>query len=337
MAQPVKAASVGIGWWSGVLADAVAKTDALEIVTCFTRSPEKRSAFAQKYGCQAAESYEAVLGDSSVEAVLLTTPHSAHREQIEAAAQAGKHVFVEKPLAHTVKAAKAAATACERAGVVLSVGHSRRHQSAARKLKALIEDGTLGQVITAEANLSYGMALTLDASKWRSTRTESPGGPLTSLGIHHLDTLSYLLGPIARISAFSKRLASPVDIDDAVTAILEFESGPLAYVGSNFATPRLFYLNVYGTEANAFAEAEGSKLFLQKKGSEEREAVELGEAVDIILEEMEEFGRCVRAGSRPEVSGPEGVQAIAAVEAIVRSAETGKTVKLKELIGKFGG
>jgi predicted dehydrogenase len=114
---------------------------------------------------------------------------------------------------------------------------------------------------------------------------------------------------------------------------LEFESGPLAYVGSNFATPRLFYLNVYGTEANAFAEAEGSKLSLQKKGGEDREPVEMGEPVDIILEEMAEFGRCVREGSRPEVSGAEGVRAIAAVEAIVRSAETGKTINLKELIG----
>jgi predicted dehydrogenase len=332
MTQPVKAASVGIGWWSGVLAEAVAKTDALEIVTCFTRSPEKRADFAKKYGCAEAESYEAILGDSSVEAVLLTTPHSAHQAQIEAAAQAGKHVFVEKPLAHTVKAAKAAAAACEKAGVVLSVGHSRRHQSAARKLKTLLEEGALGQVITAEANLSYGMGLTLDASKWRSTRTESPGGPLTSLGIHHLDTLAYLLGPIARISAFSKRLASPVDIDDAVTAIMEFESGPLGYVGSNFATPRLFYLNVYGTEANAFAEAEGSKLSLQRKGSEEREPVELGEIADIILAEMAEFGRCVQEGSRPEVSGAEGIRAIAAVEAIVRSAQTGKTIDLKELI-----
>ena len=222
--------------------------------------------------------------------------------------------------------------ACEKAGVVLSVGHSRRHQTAARKIKSFIDDGTLGQVITAEANLSYGMAQTLDDTKWRSNRTESPGGPLTSLGIHHLDTLAYLLGPVARISAFSKRLMSPVDIDDAVTAILEFESGALGYVGSNFATPRVFYLNVYGTEANVFLEAEGAKLSLQKKGSEEREPVDLGEIVDILLEEMEEFGRCVRDGTRPEVSGEEALRAIAAIEAIVRSSEEGRTIALAELL-----
>lgn len=333
MAKPVTAASVGIGWWSNVLADAVQKTDALEIVTCFTRSPEKRAGFAKKYGCREAENYEAVLSDPGVEAVLLTTPHSAHRAQIEAAAKAGKHVFVEKPIAQSVAEAKAAAAACEKAGVVLSVGHSRRRQSGARKLKALIDGGTLGRVITAEANLSYGMGLILDDSKWRSSRIESPGGPLTSLGIHHLDTLAYLLGPIARIAAFSKRLAVPVDIDDAVTAILEFESGSLASVGSNFATPKIFSLNVYGTAANAYCEAEGTRLLLQKKGGEEREPVDLGAPADIILEEMDEFGRCVREGRRPEVSGGEAVRAIAAVEAIVRSAAEGRTVALAELLG----
>lgn len=332
MADPVRVASVGIGWWSGVLADAVQKTDALRIVTCFTRNPKKRSDFAKKYGCREAESYEAALSDPEVEGVLLTTPHSAHRAQIEAAAKAKKHVFVEKPLAHTVADAKAAAAACKKAGVVLSVGHSRRRQEGARKLKALIGEGALGRVITAEANLSYGMGLTLDESKWRASRTESPGGPLTSLGIHHLDTLAYLLGPIRRISAFSKRLAAPVDIDDAVTAILEFDSGALGYVGSNFATPRIGYVNLYGTEANAYCEAEGTRLSLQKKGGEERAPVELGRHVDIILEEMEEFGRCVRTGARPEAGGEEGVRAIAAVEAVVRSATEGRTIELAELL-----
>ncbi|MFQ5912530.1 MAG: Gfo/Idh/MocA family protein [Nitrospinota bacterium] len=333
MVSPVKAASVGIGWWSGVLADAVQKTEALEIVTCFTRNPKKRADFAKKYGCRQSESYEAIVSDPEVEAVLLTTPHSAHRPQVEAAAAAGKHVFVEKPLAHTVAEAKAAVAACERAGVLLSVGHSRRHQEGARKLKALIEDGTLGQVITAEANLSAAAGMILDETKWRSSPAESPGGPLTSFGIHHLDTLGYLLGPIKRISAFCRRLAVPVGIDDAVTAILEFESGALGYVGSNFATPKIFYLNVYGTEANGYCDSEGTRLFLQKKGGEEREAVKLGPHVDIVLEEMEEFGRCVRTGARPEVGGEEGIRAIAAVEAVARSAESGKTIALDDLIG----
>ncbi len=328
MSNPVKAASVGIGWWSDVVADAVQKTDAIEIVTCFTRNPEKRANFAKKYGCRESESFEAVLADPEVEAVLLTTPHSAHRPQVEAAAQAGKNVFVEKPLAHTAADAKAAASACEKAGVALSVGHSRRRQEGVRKLKTLIEEGTLGQVISAEAHYSTGMALAIDPSHWRASRVENPGGALTTVGIHQLDSMSYLLGPIRRVSGFAKHLATPVDLDDTVSAVLEFESGPLGYLGSNFVLPHVFYLNVYGTEANAYSDTVGKRLFLQRKGGEEREAVDLGEEVDIVLEEIDEFGRCARTGGRPEVSGEEGIRAIAAIEAIVRSAQEGRVIDL---------
>jgi predicted dehydrogenase len=331
MANPVKSASVGIGWWSNVLADAVQKSETLEIVTCFTRNPEKRADFAEKYGCRESESYEAILKDPEVEAILLTTPHTAHREQIEGAARSGKQVFVEKPLAHTVADSKAAVEACEKAGVVLSVGHSRRRQEGIRKLKELIEAEMLGQVISAEAHYSTGMALAVDQSHWRASRVENPGGALTSVGIHHLDTMAYLLGPIQRVSGFAKRQATPTELDDTVSAILEFESGPLGYLGSNFVLPHVFYLNVYGTEANAFSDDVGKRLFLQRKGSEEREPVEL-KGVDIVFEEIDEFGRCIRSGERPEASGEEGIRAVAAIEAIMRSAEEGRIVELGELL-----
>src|SRR5574341_825741 len=128
MTEPVRAAAVGIGWWSGVLADAVPKGTHLKLVTCATRSAEKRAAFAKKYGCRQAESYEAILKDPEVEAVLLTTPHTLHADQVIAAAQVGKHVFVEKPFTLTVAEGRKSAEACRRAGVVLAVGHGRRRQ-----------------------------------------------------------------------------------------------------------------------------------------------------------------------------------------------------------------
>ena len=109
--EPVRAAAVGIGWWSGVLADAIPKGTHLKLVACATRSPDKRAAFAEKYGCRAIESYDAILKDPEVEAVLLTTPHTLHGEQVSAAARAGKHVFVEKPFTLTVADARRATEA----------------------------------------------------------------------------------------------------------------------------------------------------------------------------------------------------------------------------------
>ena len=121
---PLRVAALGMGWWSDVLADAIKRSDKLEIVACFTRSAEKRSAFAAKYSCRAAASYEEILDDPSIEAVINTTPNNVHLETTEAAAKAGKHVFLDKPIANTVREGQAIADACKagrrRAGARLS-------------------------------------------------------------------------------------------------------------------------------------------------------------------------------------------------------------------------
>ena len=110
--DPVRVATLGIGWWSSVLADAVQRTSKLEIVSCFTRSEAKRQAFAQKYGCNAVDCYEDMLQDDAVEAILNTTPNHMHRETTVAAAGAGRHTFLDKPIAHTLADAQSITQAC---------------------------------------------------------------------------------------------------------------------------------------------------------------------------------------------------------------------------------
>ena len=113
---------VGIGWWSDVLAGVVARSNKLELRAGYTRSPEKNAKFAAEFGCEAMPSYEAMLALDDLDGVILTTPNSAHRAGTEAAAAAGKHVFVEKPVSNSVADGRAMISACEDAGVVLAVG-----------------------------------------------------------------------------------------------------------------------------------------------------------------------------------------------------------------------
>ena len=113
----VKVGIVGIGWWSDVLAGVVTKSNMLELRACFTRSADKAAAFAAKFDCEATPSYEAMLALDDLDGVILTTPNSAHRPGAEAAAHAGKHVFVEKPISNTLDDGRAMITACEAAGV----------------------------------------------------------------------------------------------------------------------------------------------------------------------------------------------------------------------------
>src|SRR6059036_1917167 len=212
----VRVAAIGTGRWGGTLADAAGRGTGLSIVACTSRSAENRAAFAKTYGCRDLPTLDAVLADREVEGVLITTPHSLHAEHIVAAASAGKHVFVDKPFTLTVADARRATEACRRAGVVLAVGHQRRRQAASRALKGLVDEGALGRVAQIEGNFSADIGFNLAPGMWRTDRAETPGGAMTNLGIHHVDTFQYLLGPIARATAFSRRVAlTDVQIDDA--------------------------------------------------------------------------------------------------------------------------
>ncbi|HEY3303855.1 MAG TPA: Gfo/Idh/MocA family oxidoreductase [Candidatus Binatia bacterium] len=329
--EPVRVATVGIGRWSNVLADAIPGGTNLSLVACTTRSAEKRAAFAEKYRCRQAESYDAILKDPEVEAVLLTTPDSLHAKHIIAAAQAGKHVFVDKPFTLTVAAGEEATEACRRAGVVLAVGHQRRRQPANRGLKTLIQDGALGQLIQIEGNISSSTGFEMTPTVWRAHPEASPAGPMTWLGIHHVDTFQYLLGPISCVVALSRRqVLKGMEIDDSTAILLEFESGILGYLGtSSVVANRTAILTLHGSEAHAFSEAEGSRLYLWKKGEPDRSPLPL-KPVDTIVEELAEFARCVREGSRPEVGGEEGTANVAVLEAVVESISTGQPVTVKK-------
>jgi predicted dehydrogenase len=315
----LRAASIGLGWWSDELAGAVqGKSDALRIVTCASRSADKRAAFARKFETAQHESYEAVLDDPGVDAVILTTPHSRHAEHVERAAGAGKHVFVEKPFTLTAESGARAATACARAGVVLAVGQNRRFCAAAQALREMLDDGRFGTLLHLEANFSAPGALAYTPDKWRANRVESPGGALAALGVHMIDLLCWLGGPARRVSAQARRLAVPVEIEDTTSAILEFESGATGYLGSLFACPYTSFLNVYGTEANAFAAVDGNELRIQAPGGspEARDIV----PVDTLKAELEEFARACGGGPPFRVRPGEAIHNVAVMEAIAASA-----------------
>ena len=323
----LRCASIGMGWWSDELADAVqGKSDAIRIATCFTRSPEKRAAFAAKYGTQTHESYEAVLADDGIDAVILTTPHSTHAEQVIAAAAAGKHVFCEKPFTLNRASAEAAAEACAGAGVVLAIGQNRRYHSATQALKAMLEEGALGTILHAEANFSVPSALGYPPDLWRSNRIESPAGSVTGLGIHMIDALIHLLGPIARVAAQAYRRAVPVDIDDTTSVLFAFESGVSGYLGTLFACPHTSYINIYGTGGNAFAQVDNSRLTVQPADGAARD--EPIEPQDTLRLELDEFAAAVAGAARFTVTPAEAVHGIAAMEALVAAAASGQWVQV---------
>jgi len=326
----VKVACLGMGWWSDVLADAIQRSGKLTIAACYTRSEEKRQKFAAKYGCRAARSYDEILGDRTIEAIINTTPNSVHRETTIAAARAGKHVFLDKPIANTIADARALTEACRRAKVVLALGYQRRRESHFRWVKQHLAE--FGRLVNAEANISRDRLGKIDPSSWRYSAEGMPGGVMLQIGIHYTDVLEYLLGPVKTVRGEFVRLVLPGDNPDVASLILEHENGALSTLNASYASASEYYLlNVYGKERTAYYDMHQG-LRILRRGDTKAEPVPSA-ANDTIVEELEEFVRAVRGEVEPEMDGEKSTASLAVILAGIKSAREGRRVAVAEIMG----
>lgn len=329
--EPLRVACVGIGWWSDVLADAILRSGKMTIVSCYSRSERKRQGFAAKYGCRTAQSYAAVLADPDVEAIINTTPNDAHLETTCAAATAGKHVFLDKPIANTVSEGRAITECCRRAGVVLALGYQRRRESHFRWIKRQIDQGAFGKLVNAEANISRDRLGQFDLSSWRYTAKGMPGGVMLQIGIHYTDVLEYLIGPVTAVSGRFVRLILPGDNPDVASLILEHENGALSTLNASYASASEYYLmNVYGKEATAYYDMHHG-LSLLRRGTTEVIEVPCVKN-DTIVEELEEFASAVRGRGEPEMDGERATTSLAVIRAGIVSAREGRRVEVAEIM-----
>jgi predicted dehydrogenase len=329
--EPVKVGCLGMGWWSDVLADAITRSDRLQIVSCFTRSLEKRRVFAAKYGCGAAPSYESMLADERIDAIVNTTPNSTHLETTRAAAEAGKHVFLDKPIANTVADARALTAACRRAGVVLALGYQRRREAHFRWIRQRIDAGEFGRVVNAESNISRDRLGKIDLTSWRYTADGMPGGVMLQIGIHYSDVLEYLMGPVVAVTGRLAQLVLPGDNPDVASMVLEHDNGALSTLNASYASASEHYvMNIYGKEASAYYDLQQGLRFL-KRGIPASQPVATPK-VDTIREELEEFAAAVRGHGEPEMDGERSTRSLAVVLAGIRSAREGRTVRVSDLL-----
>jgi predicted dehydrogenase len=341
-------ALIGIGSWSGVIANAVQRSGKAKMVTCYTRNAEKRQAFSHKYGYDQEMRFEDVLKRDDVEGILLTTPNAIHAEHAVLAAQKGKHVYVDKPIANTLTDGTKMVEACEKAGVVLLVGHDMRRLSGFRKLKELLDQGAIGKPVMVESNFSarLGFELTPDKWRWRGDDSGCPAGALMTMGVHHADTLQYYFGPINKVFAFFNKLYTQAAVEDVTMTTFQFDSGVLGYLGSTYVSPRANWIYAYGTDGHLFCTLSlpnlpfdeylqvwsvvdrYTSLQLYDKSKDKPEAIPLAVG-DPILEEIDEFADCIRTGKKPETDGRGGLAALALIRAAIDSARTGKPIDLK--------
>ena len=244
-----KVGIVGLGRWAKVLTRAASKSKTLRIVSAYSRTQEKRDAFANEFGVAAVPDLAAMLADPAIEGVILTVPNEQHLPLALEVAKAGKHVYTEKPIASTLEEGLAIADLEARYGVTVTVGHSARLMAGIRQIRAAIDSGELGRVAFMEANFSNERALELTPQTWRWYKHRAPGGPLSQLAIHQFDVLHYLGGDIVEASSMASKL-SPVgaEVDDQSMTLIRFADGKVGYVGACWTSPGIFAVRVFGSK-----------------------------------------------------------------------------------------
>lgn len=320
-----------MGWWSDVLADAMQRSDKFVIRSCYTRSADKRAAFSAKYGCAEASTYEEMLADTSIDAIINTTPNNVHLETTRQAAEAGKHVFLDKPIANTLAEGRAITGACHKAGVVLALGYQRRRESQFRWIKQQIDAGVFGKLVNAEANISRDRLGKIDLTSWRYQAEGMPGGVMLQIGVHYVDVLEYLMGPIVAVSGQAAQLVLPGDNPDVASLMLQHENGALSTVNASYASATENYvMNIYGKEASAYYDLRGG-LRLIKRGTHTADAVPFIKN-DTFVDELDEFAMAVRGHGSPETGGDYATRSLGVIRAGIISAREGRRVQLAEVL-----
>ena len=334
--KPLGIGVVGTGSWATSFWRQAQSCPDVQVVACWNRTAARAEKFAASYGGEVAPTVEALVRHPGVDAVANFTANNFHRGPTETAAAAGKHVFTDKPIANTMEDAAAMVRACQGAGVTLMVGHSTRYTAWSRALKSLLDSGRVGRAAMAEGNMSHSGGRTLTEKEWRWHRGEAPGGPLMQLALHIFDTMHYFFGPPRRVIALSDASLLSSEIEDVFVALLEFESGLLAYVGTNYVSPPVTYIRIYGQNGNAYATQES--ITLTAANEEDRwdpktEEVAIPD-VNAYAAEMAEFARAIRTGTPPETGAKEGLLALGVVRGCLLSAEQGRPIEIREALGE---
>ena len=339
---------IGCGMISDFHARAIGDVRGAKLVACYDNVPAAADRLAQSTGCKAYHRLDALLADPAVEVVTIGTPSGAHLEPAVAAARAGKHVIVEKPLEITLRRCDKIIAECRNAGVVLSTIFPSRFHDSSVLLKRAVDSGRFGRLTVGDAYVKWFRPQSYyDGGAWRGTWELDGGGALMNQAIHSVDLLTWLMGPVAEIRAQTGLLAHKrIAVEDVAMATLRFANGALGVIEASTAIcpGYLKRIEIHGSTGSAVMEEEDlikwdfAKRRAQDAAVERKMASRVsggGGAADPAAighhGHARQFADCLKAvkkGTRPGIDGPEGRRAVEIILAVYKAAESGRAVAL---------
>ena len=334
----INAAIVGLGRWGQNLVNSIqGKSDKIRVVAGATRTVSKAADYAKQQGFPLYDSYEKVLADPQIDAIIVATPHTQRVEIISAAAQAGKHVFTEKPLALNKQDGDAIINACAKHKVTLAVGFNWRFQPALQEIKRMLADGRLGKLLHIEGNFCGPSVYRFGPDHWRLNPEEGPAGGMTGRGVHVVDAMLYLAGHIDTVHAQSLRRVLDYGIDDTTSMLFRFRNGATGYLGTFIATAETWRMQVFGEkgwvevgDVEHLTTWQMRVCFVDRANLNAHRKPQTVAFPGLSTEraELEHFAEAIKAKKRLAVAGGDEAHGVAVLEAVLESAQRNATVTL---------
>jgi len=339
---------IGCGMIAGMHAKAIGDLEDAKVAACFDMFPQSAEKFAAANNCTAYAELDKMLADPAVHVVTICTPSGAHMEPAVAAAEAGKHVIVEKPLEITLDRCDRIIAACEKSGVVLSTIFPSRFHESSRLMKQAVDEGRFGVLTVGDAYVKWHRTQEYyDSGAWRGTWKLDGGGALMNQAIHTVDLLTWLMGPVESIIAHTATLAHErIEVEDTAMAALKFANGALGVIEATTAAYPGFLkrIELHGSAGSAVLEEEDINKWEFAEPTAEDEALRermagrtssgggagdptaIGYHGHTML--FADTLNAIRNGGKPSVDGHEGRRSVEIILAIYAAAEAGAAVKL---------
>ena len=335
----VRAAIIGLGRWGRSLVNSVhGKSDEIQFVAAHTRTGGSAEDFCREKNIPFVDSYEKILADPNIDAVVLATPHSAHAEQVMQAAAAGKHIHAEKPLTLDRPSAEAVVAAAKKAGIVLAVGFNRRFHPSVVEMRKRLADGRLGKVLSVVAQHTTSTGQFIPHDNWRSQPGEAPGGAITAVGVHSIDHMIEFAGPVRDVLAVTGRYIPGSPSDDTTSIMFRFENGATGLTFCSVATATTFSFTLFGSNGLGEISLPNLQRFRFVPTSDVAPVGPVTAPPDQIVEhptfdmlnaELVEFARAIRDNTPYPVPIELVLHGMSVFDAIVRSAKSGQIEKVQ--------
>ena len=342
-------AIIGCGNIGPVHAAAISEVKGAKLVAVADKVEATGNRLAEKYGVPLYLDYRKMLERDDIQAVCLCVPSGLRAEIAETCAAAGKHILSEKPLEVTTKRIDQILKATDKAKVMLGCIFQSRFAEGPQHLRKALDEGRFGKLVLGDAYIKwYRSQQYYDSGAWRGTWKLDGGGALMNQGVHMVDLLQWYMGPVESVTAKTALVAHKgIEVEDIATAMIQFKNGAMGMIEASTAiwSGHPARVEVHGTEGSAVLE-DGKLKFWQfakarpvdkKIIAAMNEASELGSGAGDPLaglkieghrRQIEDFAKAIDKGTPPSIVGREGRNAVALIEAIYKSAKTGKAVKL---------